>query len=82
MEPKKIKKLTIRKEAISTLSSNEMSDQKGGSTDTWCMSENICFPESRFDMTCQAWLGTCDSCIEVGCGGLHTDFTGYLFCSK
>ena len=61
MEPKKIKKLTIKKETISVLNDYEMSKQKGGSE------LSPCYPS--YDLKCGSGITCVSACFQDSCVG-------------
>ena len=66
MEPKKLNKLTIKKETISLLNDYELSKHKGGTTGFpyGCVS-NYCIPCGTYDCT-PTGMTTCP-CTSQGC---------------
>ena len=70
MEPKKIKKLVLKREIISTLTENEMSNAKGGDTEGSGYGVCICHPT---DLCCYSQVGSCP--------GLNTSNWGGCLCA-
>ena len=65
MEPKKIKKLVLNQETISTLSEKGMNNFKGGGETPWCT-----FPLNCTFLDCPpATPGSCNDTCANTCGG-------------
>lgn len=70
MKPKKIKKLTLKKETITNLTDAEMADQKGGATwDLGCLWSAVA-------------MGACSAVGGCGGGGGLGNYDSWNFCNS